>query len=354
MRGTVAGPRWRTWIRVGILLALALALGGCMLPPEPATIQADATYGLYVFVFVLAVLVFLGVEGFILYSVIRYRRRDDRLPQQLHGNNLVEIIWTIIPTIIVFVIFVFSMGALGTVEARTEDPAVTVEVDGFQWQWTFRYMDDDDNPDNDYAVNGTAADPPSMVLPVGQPVRLLLNSDDVIHSFFVPNFLIKRDLMPAPEGTPDNELEFTIDRPGIYAGQCAEFCGNQHADMTFTIDARSPAEYEAWLEAAKAGEPPPPPSAPPDAPVIEVSAASFAFDTDRIEVPAGQPFILRFTNDDAAVHDVAVFDGQTELFNGEDIAGGTSVDYQVPALEAGEYDFLCTIHPDMNGTLVAQ
>ena len=98
------------------------------------------------------------------------------------------------------VIFVFSIQTLGVVQARTEDPAVTVEVDGFQWQWTFRYLDDDQNPDNDYSITGSAAQPPSMVLPVGVPVRLILNSEDVIHSFYVPNFLIKRDLMPAPEG----------------------------------------------------------------------------------------------------------------------------------------------------------
>lgn len=354
MRGTVAAIRGRTTIRAGILLVLALALGGCMLPPEPATTQADATYGLYILVFSMAVAVFVLVEGFILYSVIRYRRRDDRLPEQLHGNNLVEVIWTVIPTIIVLIIFVFSIQTLGVVQARTENPAVTVEVDGFQWQWTFRYLDGDQDPDNDYSVTGSAAQPPSMVLPVGVPVRLLLRSLDVIHSFYVPNFLIKRDLVPVPEGQPENELEITIDRVGIYAGQCAEFCGNAHANMTFTIDARSEADYATWLEGAKSGEPPPAPSAPADATVVELDAAGFAFDTDRIEVPAGEPVVIRFTNDDVAVHDVAVFEDQTEVFNGEDLAGGSSVDYQVPALEAGEYDFLCTIHPNMNGTLVAQ
>ncbi len=354
MRGTVAVPRGRTVIRSAILLVLALALGGCMLPPEPATTQAEATYGLYILVFSMAVAVFVLVEGFILYSVIRYRRRDDRLPEQLHGNNLVEVIWTVIPTIIVLVIFVFSIQTLGVVQATTENPAVTVEVDGFQWQWTFRYLDDDQNPDNDYSITGSAAQPPSMVLPVGVPVRLHLKSQDVIHSFYVPHFLIKRDLMPVPEGQPENELEFTIDRVGIYAGQCAEFCGNQHANMTFTIDARSPADYATWLEAAQSGESPPPPSTPAGATVIELRAADFAFDTDSIQVPAGEPFVIRFTNDDSLTHDVGIYSGSDELFNGEDLPAGQSIDYQVPALEAGEYDFLCTIHPNMNGTLVAQ
>lgn len=354
MRGQVAATRRRTSIRGGLLLALALLLGGCMLPPEPATIQADQTYGLYLFIFALAVLVFVGVEGFILYSVIRYRRRDDRLPDQLHGNNLVEIIWTAIPTVIVFVIFVFSISTLGVVEARSAAPAVIVEVDGFQWQWTFRYTDDDSDPNNDYTITGSAAQPPVMVLPVGEPVRVRLRSADVIHSFYVPNFLIKRDLVPLPDGQQLNELEFTIDRVGIYAGQCAEFCGNQHASMTFTIDAREPADYEAWIEAARAGQPPPSASSAPGATVIELTAAQLAFSTDRIEVPAGKPFVIRLVNEDTVPHDVAIYAGADELFNGTDLAGGGTIEYQVPALEAGTYDFLCTIHPNMNGTLVAQ
>ena len=146
----VAAPGARTLLKVGSLLAVALLLGGCLIPPEPETTEAKATFGLYVIVLIMAAVVFVGVEGFILYSVFRYRRRDDRLPAQLHGNNLVEVIWTVIPTVIVVVLFVLSISTLGTVQATTDKPAVVVEVDGFQWQWTFRYRDDDNNPDNDY------------------------------------------------------------------------------------------------------------------------------------------------------------------------------------------------------------
>lgn len=355
MRGTVTSPGWRTPARIGLLVLLALGLGGCLLPPDPVTDQADATFGLYLFVLALAAIVFVGVEGFIIYAVLRYRRHDDRLPQQLHGNNLVEIIWTAIPSAIVLMIFVFSLSTLATVEARDVEPAVTVEVDGFQWQWTFRYLDDDADPDNDYAITGTAAEPPEMVLPVNEQIRLILHSDDVIHSFFVPHFLIKTDVMPLPEGMEDNELQFSLNQEGTFAGQCAEFCGTDHAAMTFTIRSVPRAEYDAWLAAAREGEPPPQASAPPDAEVIELSADQLAFDTDRIEVPAGQPFIIRFTNLEALPHDVAIFAGDEEQFGGEAITGpDQTIDYQVPALEAGEYDFLCTIHPSMNGTLVAQ
>ena len=353
MRGMVAVPRLRTLLKVGMLVAVAVLLGGCLIPPEPETTEAKATFGLYVIVLIMAAVVFIGVEGFILYSVVRYRRRDDRLPAQLHGNNLVEIIWTAIPTVIVVVLFVLSISTLGTVQATTDKPAVVVEVDGFQWQWTFRYRDDDNNPDNDYAVTGSAAQPPVMGLPVGVPIRLLLHSQDVIHSFYVPHFLIKKDLIPEPEGQPENVLEFTISQPGTYAGQCAEFCGNEHAAMRFTIQAMEQADYDTWIAAGRAGESPPPP-APSGAAVVDLSAANIAFNTDSLQVPAGQPFVIRFKNDDAVVHDVAIYDGQTELFNGDTVDGGATIEYSVPALPAGEYDFLCTIHPTMSGKVVAQ
>ncbi len=342
-------------LRAGLLFAVAMLLGGCLVPREPATTQAETTFSLYILILVMAGIVFVGVEGFIVFSVFRYRRRDDRLPEQIHGNNRIEVIWTIIPTVIVLIIFVFSMGALGTVQAKSPNPAVTVEVDAFQWQWTFRYRDDDNDPNNDYSVTGSAQQPPVMTLPVGQPIRLVLHSLDVIHSFYVPQFLIKEDVVPVPEGTADNELEFTIERAGTYSGQCAEFCGTGHANMAFSIQAMEQADYDAWIAAARAGESPPPAPPPADATVIELNAKNIAFDTDRIEVPAGKPFIIRFTNQEAVPHNVGIYSGGTELFQGENITGpDTTVDYQVPALEVGEYDFLCTIHPTMNGTLVAQ
>ncbi len=349
----VAVLRLRTVLQVGLLVAVAVLLGGCLIPPEPETTEAKATFGLYIVVLVMAAVVFIGVEGFILYSAIRYRRRDDRLPAQLHGNNLVEIIWTAIPTVIVLVLFVLSISALGTVQAKSDHPAVTVEVDAFQWQWTFRYRDDDNNPDNDYSVTGSAAQPPVMGLPVGVPIRLLLHSQDVIHSFYVPHFLIKKDVIPEPEGQPENQLEFTITQAGTYAGQCAEFCGNEHAAMRFTIQAMEQADYDAWIAAGRAGKSPPP-AAPSGAAVVDLSAHNIAFNTNSLQVPADQPFVIRFKNDDAVQHDVAIYDGQTELFKGAIVDAGASFDYSVPAIPAGQYDFICTIHPTMSGKVVAQ
>ena len=196
---------------------------------------------------------FVGVEGFILYAIVRYRRKpgDDTLPEQLHGNTTVEIIWTLIPTVIVFILFGVSMVSLAEVEARSDHPGVVVQVDGFQWNWTFRY---EDGP----VVQPQGGEPPVLAVPVGEPVRLVLNSLDVNHAFYVPQFLIKRDLIDLGENGRDNELEFTITEAGTYAGQCAEFCGTSHADMKFVVNAMSREDYDAYITALESGETPAP------------------------------------------------------------------------------------------------
>ncbi|MGH2456633.1 MAG: cytochrome c oxidase subunit II [Candidatus Limnocylindria bacterium] len=346
-------------LRGGAPLLLIAALAGCgMIPPEPQTEAAEAVFNLYNIVLVMGLVVFLGVEGFIVYSVFRYRRRDDRLPDQLHGNNLVEIIWTAIPTVIVLILFVLSVIALGTVEARSPNPGVTIEVDGFQWQWQFRYLDQDDDPGNDFTVVGTPAEPPVMAVPVGEPVRLILKSDDVIHSFFVPQFLIKRDLMPVPEGQDPNEMEFTVTEVGTYAGQCAEFCGDLHARMTFSVDAMTRADFDTWLEAGRSGAPPPPPSVEPGGEIVQVVADRIAFDPLELRAPADEPFTLRFINLEAVIHNVVIFDASsTEVFRSGDLTGPDAEgDFGVPALPAGEYTFICEYHPvpDMTGTLIIE
>lgn len=354
MRFTTARSRLWGILRVAVPLLIIGLLAGCMLPPEPKTETAKNVFGLYVAVLVMGGIVFLGVEGFIVYAAVRYRRKpgDDQLPPQVHGNTTVEIIWTAIPTVIVLILFVISTITLNSVEARSAKPGVTVEATGFQWQWRFRYLDDDGNPDNDAVVNGTAAKPPVMALPIGEPIRVILPSLDVIHSFFVPQFLIKRDVVPVGENGTPNELEFTISEEGTYAGQCAEFCGVQHAQMTFSIQAMTRAKYDQWLKVAKSGATPAP-SAPANATVIKLSATGTKFSTDRLEAPAGQPFVIHFEITDGQNHNVAILSGGKDLFTGKIFQGPGAQDYQVPALPAGDYQFLCQVHPVMTGTIVA-
>ena len=351
---SAARSRLRTPLRVLLpLLVLALAAGCGMIPPEPKTEAAKSVFTLYNIVLAMGIAVFLGVEGFIVYAIFRYRRRDDRLPPQTHGNTLVEIIWTAIPTVIVLILFVLSIVTLQRVEAVTPG-GVNIEVDGFQWQWQFRYLDDDDNPDNDYSVVGNPASPAVMVVPVGEPVHLTLVSRDVIHSFFVPQFLIKRDLIPFPEGEAPNELEFTVTEEGTYHGQCAEFCGNLHAQMTFSVQAMPRAQYDQWLADAMAGRTPAP-SEEPTGETIELAAANIAFDKKELSVAADTAWTLRLTNQDTVVHNVVILDADSnEVFRSGDVTGPDgSGDFAVPPLPAGEYTFYCEYHPvpDMTGTL---
>jgi cytochrome c oxidase subunit II len=326
--------RFRAILRIGAPLLLIALLSGCLLPPDPKTDAAKDVFNLYLLVLALAAIVFIGVEGFLLYAVFRYRRRpgDDVLPEQLHGNNTVEVIWTLIPTVIVFTLFGFSMITLGEVNAKADAPT-TIQVDGFQWQWTFRY---EDGP----SITGTATDPPVLAVPVGEPVRLVLNSLDVNHSFYVPQFLIKRDLIPVGENGTPNELEFTVSEEGTYSGQCAEFCGTAHADMTFSVEAMSREAFDQFI--ASGGATPPPAAGECSTTVQLAAIESIRFDTDAIEVPAGEDFCVELTNNDTVPHDFGVVETQ---FTGEIVQPGDSITYVVPAMEAGDYTFLCTLHP---------
>lgn len=358
MQPRAARARLRSVIRAGIPLLLIAALAGCgMIPPEPETKTAESVWNLYLIVFLMGLAVFVGVEGFILYSVFRYRRRDDVLPHQLHGNPMIEIVWTAIPTVIVLILFTLSILTLGNVEARSDKPSVEIEVTGFQWQWQFHYLDDDADASNDYTIIGSPAEPPAMVVPVGEPIHLTLTSADVIHSFYVPHFLIKRDVIPLPEGQTPNDLEFTVTEPGTYSGQCAEFCGQLHARMTFTVQAVTRDEFDQWLAAGKAGETPAP-STQPQGEVLEIGAADVAFDTHQLNTTADAAFQIHFTNADGTVHNVAIFDANgNKVFTGSPITGpDAEVTYQVPALPAGEYQFICDYHPvaDMTGTLTVE
>jgi cytochrome c oxidase subunit II len=342
MQPTAARSRLRTILRVGApLLVLALAASGCLLPPDPVTEAGQDVFNLYLVVLALAAIVFIGVEGFILYAIFRYRRQpgDDVLPEQHHGNNTIEIIWTIIPSVIVLILFVASVITLDAVEGRTEDPeVVTIEVDGFQWQWTFSYPEGG-------TTTGTIGSPPTLVVPVNEPVRLILNALDVNHAFYVPQFLIKRDLIPVGENGEPNELEFTITEEGTYAGQCAEFCGTAHADMTFVVDAVSREAYDEYAAALASGSPPPATGGGDCELTIEIKANNIQFDIDEFEVPAETAFCIAFENQEDVPHNVAIYDGGDALFQGEILNEAGSITYSVPALAAGEYRFICDVHP---------
>ncbi len=323
-----------------------------------ATDRGAATRQLYDIVFAIAALIFVAVEVLIVYTVFRYRRKpdDDTLPAQTHGNNLVEVIWTAIPTAIVLFLFVFSWQTLNTVDAKTTGD-VNVRAVAARFQWRFDYLDRPDGPDAKvlFSQSLPVGEEGGLVLPVGEPVQISLTSPDVIHAFYVPKFLFKRDVVPGKTNT----FDFTVDEPGTYRGQCAELCGPFHGSMVFEVHALPQADFQAWLTAAiaKASETPAPaPSGEGAGPVVELAAQNVAYTTDTLQAPAGAPFSIHFQNDDQGVpHNVEIKDAAGEVvLTGDIITGVTDITYSVPALDAGSYAFACTVHPNMTGTLTVQ
>jgi cytochrome c oxidase subunit 2 len=179
-----------------------------------------------------ALLVFVLVEGVLIYAIFRFRGKpDDPEPHQTHGNTTVEIIWTVIPALILAAIAVPTVRAIFQTNATPGKDALTIEVVGHQWWWEFRYPD----------YNLTTAN--ELHVPVGRTVSLRMGSADVIHSFWVPQFAAKRDVFANRE----TRLWFKAEVEGEYPAQCGEFCGIQHARMAYRIRAQRPEEFQAWV-----------------------------------------------------------------------------------------------------------
>jgi cytochrome c oxidase subunit 2 len=231
------------------LLAAALLLSGCELPsfgfPDAASEQADKVRDLWRGSMAAGLIVAVGVWGLIAWSLIRYRRRSDDVPHQVADNLPIEAVYITLPILIVSVLFFFTVRTDQAIDTGASGPPdVVVEVEGFQWQWQFTY------PDEDVVVIGTSEDePPEMVLPVDRTIRFDLASVDVNHSFWVPKFLTKRDLIPEVE----NQIDVDTTTIGTFRGRCAEFCGLDHWRMNFTVRVVPEAEYQAWLAEQRDG-----------------------------------------------------------------------------------------------------
>jgi cytochrome c oxidase subunit 2 len=210
--------------------------------PESASEQGDGIQKLWSGFFLAACAVALLV--YVLLIFVRYRRRpdDDELPSQSGYHIPLEITYTAIPIVMVAVLFTFSTIVERDVTKVKPDPDVSVEVIGFQWGWQFRYRDDH------FTVASPAGGAPEMVLPKGQRVQLRLQTVDVNHSFWVIDFLSKRDLIPGV----DNVIDVTPTRAGSFSGRCAEFCGLDHWRMDFSVRVVPPAEYQRWVRKQQA------------------------------------------------------------------------------------------------------
>lgn len=225
---------------VAVLLAVATACGDNF-APESASDQGDNFTDMWRIFLAGAAVVAGLIYVLVAISVVRFRRRrhDDEVPSQRQYNIPWEIGYTIAPLIVVAVLFGMTLVTQDRVVSLSDDPDVTVEVVGFQWQWQFRY------PESNIAVNGVDGAAPVLVVPAGATIRFKLVTNDVVHSFWVPSFLEKRDLIPEI----DNEIDVTVKEPGEWKGRCAEFCGLDHWRMFFTVKAVPQEDYDRWVSA---------------------------------------------------------------------------------------------------------
>ena len=214
---------------------------------SPRTGSAHAIQSIYKLIFWLALIVFIGVQFGVVYTSLRYRRRSDEEPRppQIHGHKTLEILWTIIPAVILLVIFIPTVRTMYTQADEAvagEKNGYVVDVVGKQWWWEMTYT----KP----AAVANVITANELYVPVSKPVTIHLESNNVIHSFFVPQLIGKLDVIPGHINT----LGFTApDKPGVYYGECAEYCGYNHAFMRFKVMVVSQADFDAYIAGWKAG-----------------------------------------------------------------------------------------------------
>lgn len=234
-----------------------LALSGCSQAtaeqwgrwglPEAASDRAPFIGNLWNGAWIASMVIGVLVWGLIGWAIIRYRRRTDSdVPRQVRYNLPMEILYTLVPFLIIGVLFFFTVQSQNGVLAKENDEAVhTVDVIGQKWSWTFNYMEAD-NPDVgvDAHTVGTLEQIPELYLPVNEPVRFNLHSADVIHSFWIPDFYFKLDVIPGRI----NSFDVTPTKEGRFLGKCAELCGTYHAAMVFYVNVVSEEEYNAHVQ----------------------------------------------------------------------------------------------------------
>ena len=220
--------------------------------PVGVTPQAESMRQLWTWSAVAALVVGVITWGAMFWAIAFHRKRkgsDDTPPRQTQYNLPIEIVFTVIPTIIVAVLFGFTVNVQNYVDGDTPSPDVRVNVTAFQWNWRFDYPGNTAPDGQPVSTEGTSDTIPLLVLPTQRSVEFTQRSNDVIHSFFVPEFLFKRDVFPNPEvNDQDNTWRIdSIDREGAFVGRCAELCGAYHSMMNFEVRAISPALYDQWI-----------------------------------------------------------------------------------------------------------
>lgn len=232
-------------LAVFALIALALTLSACSATNDPQSTIAqegranERIWFVYNFLWVGAAIVFVLVEGLLVYTLIRFRRRPRTVhgrPVPVHGNTTLEIAWTVIPAVVLVAIGIPTLQVLAELESTPDDQNVMqVDVTGNQFFFAFNY------PEQGLQTTNT------LYIPEDTIVDIKLTSNDVIHSFWVPKLNGKTDAIPGRT----NKMWIEADNPGTYYGQCAEFCGTGHALMRFTVEVYTQADFDAWVQQQK-------------------------------------------------------------------------------------------------------
>ncbi len=248
----VSHSRSRTVRRIGAVagvLGVALIASGCTANeafffdlPEPTTAEAPITQTLWNGSWIAAWGVGIVTWGLMIWAAVAYRRRKNSgVPEQTRYNIPLELLYTVVPLIMILGLFFFTARDQAEILAVEDNQDQTVNVVGFRWSWAFNYLDEDV-----YEI-GTPGVPPTLVLPVDEKIQFELTSPDVIHSFWVPNWLFKMDVIPGKV----NVFEVTPDTTGTFAGRCAELCGVDHARMLFNVKVVERAEYDAYIQSLR-------------------------------------------------------------------------------------------------------
>ena len=250
------------WAIIPIAVVISLVLAGCsqqqlvgFLPTTPGTTNhVDRIIGLWDTSWIVLLAVGVVTWGLILWAAVVYRRRKGQvgLPVQLRYNLPIEIFYTVVPLILVLGFFAFTARDQNEIEKPMADPQVKIEVYGQRWAWTFNYLDEQVYSAGIQAQlkkGGGLAEPLNVLhLPVGQRVQIDIKSRDVAHSFWIVNFLYKKDMIPGKT----NYMYFIPEKIGTYQGKCAELCGQYHSLMLFQVKVESQADYDAYIAQQKA------------------------------------------------------------------------------------------------------
>jgi cytochrome c oxidase subunit 2 len=260
----VRSNRSLRWGAIPIAVALTIGLAGCTpeqlrgyLPGEPGiTNHTDRITGLWTTSWIVLLAVGILTWGLILWAAVVYRRRKGQtgLPVQMRYNLPIEIFYTVVPLILVLGFFAFTARDQAEIESPIAEPDVSIEVIGKRWAWDFNYLDEDvysagiqaQENEND----GNSIDPeslPTLYLPVGKSVEITVEARDVAHSFWVVDFLYKKDMLPGRS----NYMYFVPEKIGTYAGKCAELCGEYHSLMLFQVEVVSQEDYDAYIESQR-------------------------------------------------------------------------------------------------------